>query len=146
MNLIEFVQVGTMARNWIEECGEAAGVRAFLPLWQAEVILRVDRGPLCESTGAPCANQSANRGGMCESNDLCERGVECLTSGIRRVRGGRGRPRVPAPLKKTHQDKLRTGSRPSTTRFFYQISRKTQLACGPAGFLLFSPVQSFRGA
>ncbi|EOD12229.1 hypothetical protein EMIHUDRAFT_459699, partial [Emiliania huxleyi CCMP1516] len=28
--------VGTMARNWIEECAEAAGVRAFLPLWQAE--------------------------------------------------------------------------------------------------------------
>eukprot|EP00928_Gymnodinium_smaydae_P083063 TRINITY_DN66334_c0_g1_i1.p1 TRINITY_DN66334_c0_g1~~TRINITY_DN66334_c0_g1_i1.p1 ORF type:complete len:280 (+),score=32.68 TRINITY_DN66334_c0_g1_i1:58-840(+) len=28
--------VGTMARNWIEECGEEAGVRAFLPLWQAD--------------------------------------------------------------------------------------------------------------
>ena len=28
--------VGTMARNWIEECAEAAGVRAFLALWQAD--------------------------------------------------------------------------------------------------------------
>lgn len=28
--------VGTMARNWIEECGEEAGVEASLPLWQAD--------------------------------------------------------------------------------------------------------------
>lgn len=28
--------VGTMARNWIEECGEEIGLKAFLPLWQAE--------------------------------------------------------------------------------------------------------------
>jgi len=28
--------VGTMERNWIEECGEVAGLRAFLPLWQAD--------------------------------------------------------------------------------------------------------------
>ena len=28
--------VGTMARNWIEECGEEAGLRAFLPLWQSD--------------------------------------------------------------------------------------------------------------
>ena len=32
--------VGTMRRNWIEECGEEAGVAAFLPLWRA------DRGEL----------------------------------------------------------------------------------------------------
>lgn len=32
--------VGSMARNWIEECGEEAGIEAFLPLWQA------DRGAL----------------------------------------------------------------------------------------------------
>jgi len=28
--------VGTMARNWIEECGEEAGIEAFLPLWKAD--------------------------------------------------------------------------------------------------------------
>ena len=28
--------VGTMARNWIEECGEEVGIRAYLPLWQAD--------------------------------------------------------------------------------------------------------------
>jgi len=28
--------VGDMARNWIEECGEEAGMRAFLPLWQSD--------------------------------------------------------------------------------------------------------------
>eukprot|EP00966_Prymnesium_polylepis_P238106 5506168-Prymnesium_polylepis.1 len=28
--------VGSMARNWIEECGEEAGIRAYLPLWQAD--------------------------------------------------------------------------------------------------------------
>ena len=28
--------VGSMARNWIEECGEEAGLRAFLPLWQSD--------------------------------------------------------------------------------------------------------------
>ena len=28
--------VGTMQRNWIEECGEECGVRAFLPLWMAD--------------------------------------------------------------------------------------------------------------
>ena len=28
--------VGDMSRNWIEECGEEAGIRAFLPLWQAD--------------------------------------------------------------------------------------------------------------
>jgi diphthamide synthase (EF-2-diphthine--ammonia ligase) len=28
--------VGTMKRNWIEECGEAAGVDAFLPLWRTD--------------------------------------------------------------------------------------------------------------
>jgi len=28
--------VGSMARNWIEECGEEAGVEAGLPLWQAD--------------------------------------------------------------------------------------------------------------
>mmetsp|Transcript_43031 Transcript_43031/g.133775 ORF Transcript_43031/g.133775 Transcript_43031/m.133775 type:complete len:255 (-) Transcript_43031:140-904(-) len=28
--------VGSMARNWIEECGEEAGIEAYLPLWQAE--------------------------------------------------------------------------------------------------------------
>ena len=28
--------VGSMARNWIEECGEEAGISAFLPLWQAD--------------------------------------------------------------------------------------------------------------
>lgn len=27
--------VGTMKRNWIEECGEEAGIRAYLPLWNA---------------------------------------------------------------------------------------------------------------
>lgn len=28
--------VGTMQRNWIEECGEEAGIEAFLPLWKAD--------------------------------------------------------------------------------------------------------------
>lgn len=28
--------VGDMPRNWIEECGEECGVRAFLPLWHAD--------------------------------------------------------------------------------------------------------------
>ena len=28
--------VGSMARNWIEECGEEAGIAAYLPLWQAD--------------------------------------------------------------------------------------------------------------
>lgn len=28
--------VGTMARNWIEECGEVAGIETFLPLWKAD--------------------------------------------------------------------------------------------------------------
>ena len=28
--------VGSMTRNWIEECGEEAGLRAFLPLWQSD--------------------------------------------------------------------------------------------------------------
>jgi len=28
--------VGTMQRNWIEECGEECGVDACLPLWQAD--------------------------------------------------------------------------------------------------------------
>lgn len=28
--------VGSMTRNWIEECGEEAGMRAFLPLWQSD--------------------------------------------------------------------------------------------------------------
>eukprot|EP01134_Creolimax_fragrantissima_P005588 CFRG5588T1 len=28
--------VGTMPRNFIEECGEVASVRAYLPLWQAD--------------------------------------------------------------------------------------------------------------
>lgn len=28
--------VGSMSRNWIEECCEAAGLRAFLPLWQSD--------------------------------------------------------------------------------------------------------------
>jgi diphthine-ammonia ligase len=28
--------VGTMERNWIEECGEEAGIRAYLPLWGAD--------------------------------------------------------------------------------------------------------------
>lgn len=28
--------VGTMQRNWIEECGEECGVAALLPLWQAD--------------------------------------------------------------------------------------------------------------
>ena len=28
--------VGSMTRNWIEECGEEAGLRAYLPLWQSD--------------------------------------------------------------------------------------------------------------
>ena len=28
--------VGSMPRNWIQLCGEEAGVDAYLPLWQAE--------------------------------------------------------------------------------------------------------------
>ena len=28
--------VGTMKRNWIEECGEECGIRAYLPLWMAD--------------------------------------------------------------------------------------------------------------
>jgi diphthine-ammonia ligase len=28
--------VGDMKRNWIEECGEQAGIRAYLPLWMAD--------------------------------------------------------------------------------------------------------------
>uniref|UniRef100_A0A7S4B8Y6 Diphthine--ammonia ligase n=1 Tax=Chrysotila carterae TaxID=13221 RepID=A0A7S4B8Y6_CHRCT len=28
--------VGDMKRNWIEECGEKVGLRAYLPLWQAD--------------------------------------------------------------------------------------------------------------
>ena len=28
--------VGTTARNWIEECGEEAGIESFLPLWKAD--------------------------------------------------------------------------------------------------------------
>jgi diphthamide synthase (EF-2-diphthine--ammonia ligase) len=28
--------VGSMQRNWIEECGEECGIDAFLPLWQAD--------------------------------------------------------------------------------------------------------------
>ena len=28
--------VGSMSRNWIEECGEEAGIAAFLPLWLAD--------------------------------------------------------------------------------------------------------------
>ena len=28
--------VGSMSRNWIEECGEGAGIAAFLPLWHAD--------------------------------------------------------------------------------------------------------------
>lgn len=28
--------VGSMSRNWIEECGEEAGIAAFLPLWHAD--------------------------------------------------------------------------------------------------------------
>lgn len=30
--------VGSMPRNWIAECGEEAGIRAYLPLWQAERV------------------------------------------------------------------------------------------------------------
>ena len=28
--------IGSMQRNWIQECGEEAGIDAYLPLWQAE--------------------------------------------------------------------------------------------------------------
>ena len=30
--------VGTMTRNWIEECGEKAGIEALLPLWKADRV------------------------------------------------------------------------------------------------------------
>jgi diphthamide synthase (EF-2-diphthine--ammonia ligase) len=30
--------VGTMTRNWIEECGEEAGIEALLPLWKADRV------------------------------------------------------------------------------------------------------------
>ena len=35
--------VGSMARNWIEECGEEAGLRAFLPLWQSDRVANLRR-------------------------------------------------------------------------------------------------------
>jgi len=28
--------VGSMTQNWIQECGEEAGIRAYLPIWQAD--------------------------------------------------------------------------------------------------------------
>ena len=28
--------VGSMQRNWIEECGEECGMDAYLPLWKAD--------------------------------------------------------------------------------------------------------------